>query len=99
MTRRDEVEIKIRSEIALMREAGLVVARTLEKLRPGRPSRHHHEDLDELAESSIRGEGAVSLSYGGLPGPAGLPGQHLRLGQRGGRPRHPRSAGSCARAT
>jgi hypothetical protein len=30
MSRREEVQIKSRSEILLMREAGLVVARTLE---------------------------------------------------------------------
>ena len=36
MTRRDEIEIKSRSEILLMREAGLVVARTLEAPRHDR---------------------------------------------------------------
>jgi methionyl aminopeptidase len=76
MTRRDEVEIKSRSEILLMREAGLVVARTLEKLRQAVTPGMTTKDLDEIAESSIRGEGAVPsfLNYGGHMGQPGFQG-------------------------
>jgi methionyl aminopeptidase len=76
MTRRDEVEIKSRSEILLMREAGLVVARTLEKLRLAASPGMSTKDLDEIAESSIRGEGAVPsfLNYGGHMGQPGFQG-------------------------
>ncbi len=76
MTRRDEVEIKSRSEILLMREAGLVVARTLEKLRQAVTPGMTTKDLDEIAESSIRGEGAVPsfLDYGGHMGQPGFQG-------------------------
>ncbi len=75
MTRRDEVEIKSRSEILLMREAGLVVARTLEKLRQAVRPGMTTKDLDEIAESSIRGEGAVpSFLIGGHLGQPGFQG-------------------------
>jgi methionyl aminopeptidase len=76
MSRREEIEIKSRSEILLMREAGLVVARTLDKVRaevrPGVSTR----ELDEVAESSIRGEGAIPsfLNYGGYGGQPGFRG-------------------------
>lgn len=73
MSRREEVQIKSRQEILLMREAGLVVARTLEKLRVEARAGMTTKDLDEIAESSIRGEGAIPsfLNYGqhfGQPG-------------------------------
>jgi methionyl aminopeptidase len=76
MTRRDEVEIKSRSEILLMREAGLVVARTLEKLRQAVRPGLTTKDLDEIAEDSIRGEGAIPsfLNYGGHLGQPGFQG-------------------------
>lgn len=76
MTRREEVEIKSRSEILLMREAGLVVARTLEKLRNEVRPGISTKDLDEIAESSIRGEGAIPsfLNYGGHGGQPGFRG-------------------------
>ena len=76
MSRRDEVEIKSRSEILLMREAGLVVARTLEKLRQAVRPGVTTKELDELAESSIRGEGAIPsfLNYGGHLGQPGFQG-------------------------
>jgi methionyl aminopeptidase len=76
MNRREVVEIKSRSEILLMREAGLVVARTLARVRaevrPGVTTR----ELDEVAESSIRGEGAIPsfLDYGGHAGQPGFRG-------------------------
>jgi len=67
--RRDRIEIKTPEQIALMREAGLVVARTLELLRtavaPGVTTRA----LDALAEESIRSHGATPsfLGYHGFP--------------------------------
>jgi methionyl aminopeptidase len=67
--RKDRIEIKTPEQILLMREAGLVVARTLELLRdavaPGMTTRA----LDAIAEESIRGHGAVPsfLGYQGFP--------------------------------
>ncbi len=69
MARREQVEIKSRSEILTMREAGLVVARTIERVqtavRPGIST----AELDEVAEASIRGEGATPnfKGYHGFP--------------------------------
>jgi methionyl aminopeptidase len=66
--RKDRIEIKTPEQIALMREAGLVVARTLELLRaavaPGVTTRA----LDAIAEESIRSQGAVPsfLGYHGF---------------------------------
>jgi len=62
--RKDRIEIKTPEQILLMREAGLVVARTLELLRdavaPGMTTRA----LDAIAEESIRGHEVVH----GIPG-------------------------------
>ncbi len=63
------IQIKTEAEIAKMREAGLVVGQTLEKLqaavRPGMTT----ADLDAVAEESIRGAGAVPAfkGYRGFP--------------------------------
>ena len=63
------IQIKSEAEIALMRQAGLVVGRALEKLkaavRPGMTT----ADLDAIAEESIRGEGAIPSfkGYRGFP--------------------------------
>lgn len=63
------IEIKDPDEIALMREAGIVVAETLELLReavePGVTTRQ----LDAIAESHIRARGATPnfLNYHGYP--------------------------------
>jgi methionyl aminopeptidase len=63
------IQIKSEAEIALMREAGLVVGRTLERLkaavRPGMTT----ADLDAIAEAAIRGEGAIPSfkGYRGFP--------------------------------
>jgi methionyl aminopeptidase len=63
------IELKTPEQIALMREAGLVVARTLgrlvEAVRPGIST----QDLDRIAEESIRDEGAKPnfLGYHGFP--------------------------------
>ena len=37
-----DIEIKTPEQIAVMREAGLVVARTLQVAGRGGPARHHH---------------------------------------------------------
>ena len=68
--RRDRaIEIKSPEQLARMREAGLVVARTLkvlaEAVRPGIST----ADLDAIAEREIRAAGAVPsfLGYFGYP--------------------------------
>ena len=68
--RKDRVEIKTPEQIALMRGAGLVVARTLELLREAVAPGITTLDLDKIAEASIRDEGAVPsfLGYHGFPG-------------------------------
>ena len=68
--RKDRVEIKTPEQIALMRGAGLVVARTLERLREAVAPGITTLDLDKIAEESIRDEGAVPsfLGYHGFPG-------------------------------
>ena len=68
--RRQRVTLKTPEQIELMRAAGLVVARTLQRLveavRPGVTT----GQLDDLAEESIRGQGAVPsfLGYLGFTG-------------------------------
>ncbi|MFL6239898.1 MAG: type I methionyl aminopeptidase [Actinomycetes bacterium] len=63
------IQLKSPSEIATMRLAGLVVARTLDKLRAAVTPGVTTADLDELARDSLRGEGAGSsfLGYHGFP--------------------------------
>jgi methionyl aminopeptidase len=67
--RKDRIEVKTPEQILLMRQAGLVVGRTLELLRenvrPGISTR----ELDAIAEESIRSHGAVPsfLGYHGYP--------------------------------
>ncbi len=64
------ISIKSAQEIALMREAGRIVAEVLvlleESLRPGMSTM----ELDEIAEKYIRDRGAVPSfkGYGGFPG-------------------------------
>jgi len=63
------IQIKTRDEIALMREAGLVVARTLQRLRAAVAPGISTGELDGIAEESIRADGAIpSLKgYRGFP--------------------------------
>ncbi len=63
------IQIKNESEIARMREAGLVVGRTLAKLREAVAPGVSTADLDAIAEESIRGEGATPSfkGYRGFP--------------------------------
>jgi len=67
--RKDRIEIKTPEQIALMREAGLVVGRTLELLRDSVAPGMTTKDLDVIAEESIRSHGAVPsfLGYHGFP--------------------------------
>src|SRR4051812_15880438 len=63
------IQIKTEAEIALMREAGLVVGRTLEKLSAAVVPGMSTADLDAIAEDAIRGEGAIPSfkGYRGFP--------------------------------
>lgn len=63
------IQIKSSDEIALMREAGLVVARTLALLCQAVAPGVTTADLDALAEDSIRGQGGVPSfkGYHGFP--------------------------------
>jgi methionyl aminopeptidase len=63
------IQIKTDAEIALMRQAGLVVGRTLDKLRAAVAPGMTTADLDAIAEESIRGEGAIPSfqGYRGFP--------------------------------
>lgn len=63
------IEYKNTEQIAKMREAGLVVARTLEQLREAVQPGVTTADLDALAERSIRAAGAVPSfkGYHGFP--------------------------------
>ncbi|MFN2625032.1 MAG: type I methionyl aminopeptidase, partial [Mycobacteriales bacterium] len=63
------ITIKSEAELALMREAGLVVGQTLELLRAAVAPGMSTQDLDEIAERSIRGAGAIPsfVGYRGFP--------------------------------
>jgi methionyl aminopeptidase len=67
--RKSAIQIKSRDQLAVMREAGLVVGRTLQRLteevRPGIST----ADLDAIAEDSIRSAGATPSfkGYHGFP--------------------------------
>ena len=67
--RKGRIEIKTPAQFALMREAGLVVARTLELLRVETRPGITTLDLDEVARESLTSEGAASsfLGYHGFP--------------------------------
>jgi methionyl aminopeptidase len=64
------VEIKTPEQIAVMREAGLVVARTLQAVREAVAPGVSTAELDSLAHDTIRAQGATSnfLGYHGFPG-------------------------------
>jgi methionyl aminopeptidase len=67
--RKDRIEVKTPEQILLMREAGLVVGRTLELLRESVRPGITTGQLDAIAEESIRSAGAVPsfLGYHGYP--------------------------------
>ncbi|MBA2555671.1 MAG: M24 family metallopeptidase, partial [Geodermatophilaceae bacterium] len=64
------IQIKTDDEIALMREAGLVVAGALRAVRAEVQAGVTTKDLDEVAEGYIRQHGATPsfLGYHGFPG-------------------------------
>ncbi len=63
------IQIKSPEEIALMRSAGLIVADALAAMREAVAPGVSSEDLDKIAESVIRGAGAIPsfLGYRGFP--------------------------------
>jgi len=63
------IQYKSEREIALMREAGLVVGRTLEKLTAAVEPGMSTADLDAIAEAAIRADGAIPSfkGYRGFP--------------------------------
>jgi methionyl aminopeptidase len=70
MRAKSGIEIKTPEQIAAMRRAGLVVARTLRVLREAVKPGISTADLDVLAAREIRGAGATPsfLNYHGYPG-------------------------------
>jgi methionyl aminopeptidase len=64
------IQIKTDAEVALMREAGLVVGRTLATLQAAAVPGVTTEDLDDLAESTIRAAGAIPSFKGYQPHPS-----------------------------
>ena len=70
MFRERGVEIKTPEQIALMREAGLVVGETLDLMRRSVAAGMTTGELDAIAEDHIRSRGAVPsfLGYHGFPG-------------------------------
>jgi methionyl aminopeptidase len=66
---RDRIEIKSADELATMRAAGLVVARTLQRVAESTRAGVSTTELDECAAQSIRDEGATPsfLGYHGYP--------------------------------
>jgi methionyl aminopeptidase len=93
MRAKSGIEIKTPEQIAAMRRAGLVVARTLRVLREAVKPGISTADLDALAAREIRGAGATPsfLNYHGYPGVIctspnevivhGIPGPDTVLGQ------------------
>lgn len=63
------IQIKTETEIAVMRRAGLVVARTLDTLRDAVAPGVSTADLDRIAADALAVEGATSsfLGYNGFP--------------------------------
>ena len=68
------IELKSPDELRAMRAAGLVVARTLARLRDAVDAGVSTAELDALAEETIRSQGAVPsfLGYGVPPFPASI---------------------------
>ncbi|SQD98781.1 methionine aminopeptidase [Parafrankia sp. Ea1.12] len=74
MARREHVQIKTAYEIAKMRVAGLLVAKTLAALRAAVAPGITTEDLDALAEKTIRADGGIPSfkGYAHPPYPASI---------------------------
>jgi methionyl aminopeptidase len=64
------IQLKTEAEVELMRAAGLVVGRTLERLRGAAVPGVTTAELDELAESEIRAAGAIPSFKGYQPHPS-----------------------------
>lgn len=64
------LEIKTPDQIELMRAAGLVVGETLELVRASVRAGVTTRELDQIAETFIRDQGAIP-SFQGVPGPPG----------------------------
>ena len=64
------VTVKSAEQVLLMRAAGLVVARALERVQAAVAPGVSTGELDAIAEASIRGDGAIPsfLGYHGFPG-------------------------------
>jgi len=69
MFRSQHIQIKTDEQVELMRGAGLVVGRTLERLRAAVAPGVSTAELDRIAEESIRSEGAIPSfkGYQGFP--------------------------------
>lgn len=69
MRRTDRIQLKTPEQIALMREAGLVVARGLAAMRDAAAPGVSTADLDEIARGVLRDAGATPsfLNYHGFP--------------------------------
>jgi len=67
--KRERIEIKTPAQLAVMRQAGLVVARTLALVAAEVRAGITTSELDEVAAESIRSEGALPsfLGYHGFP--------------------------------
>ena len=67
--KRERIEIKTPAQLAVMRQAGLVVARTLALVAAEVRAGITTAELDEVAAESIRSEGALPsfLGYHGFP--------------------------------
>jgi methionyl aminopeptidase len=65
----EQIELKTTEQLAMMRQAGLVVARALREMRLAAAPGVSTADLDELARDVLRDEGAKSsfLGYHGYP--------------------------------
>jgi methionyl aminopeptidase len=70
--RRPAIQIKSRDQLAVMREAGLVVGRTLQRLTEAVKPGITTAELDSIAEESIRSAGATPSFKGYLGFPASI---------------------------
>ena len=87
LSRVPSIEIKTPGQLALMREAGLVVARMLHAAAAAVEPGISTAELDAIAEREMRAAGRAVVVQG-LPR---LPGDDLHLGERPDRARHPRA--------
>lgn len=69
------IMLKSRSQVAMLREAGRIVAQTYEMLRPHIVPGVSTAELDRIAEDYIRSRGAIPsyIGYGAVPASKGRP--------------------------